>query len=120
MERETAYFINNLTKKVILLYGRNLKRIIKKLGGKLIIENYDYLTEGSIKKVNDSFIIRVPKNDDWIIAIQIGHLLLHMGFKTNPEIWNKQKNEYRLFKTSEQTAQAVCFARCILGEDYGI
>lgn len=103
MNDELRMLINNLTQDIIDLYDiqipiQNIDDVVEKLGGR-IEENFniDNMSDGSIRKQNDSFIIFVSpfqslERRKFTIAHELGHLFLHMGYKINSDLWNSQEN----------------------------
>lgn len=78
------------------------------MGGTIVFENLKYDHNHIIKTGNESFVIKInsryiqkdEKNKDkhikWMIANELGHLFLYMGYKTNNELWKsiQIKKEY--------------------------
>lgn len=103
MNNELRMLINNLTQDIIDLYNiqipiQNINDIVMALGGHVEKSiDIDNMSDGSIRKQDNGFIIYVspfqsPERNKSAIANELGHLFLHMGYKINPELWNKQKN----------------------------
>lgn len=51
--------------------------------------------DGSIRKQDDGFIIYISpfqstERRKFTIAHELGHLFLHMGYRINSDLWNKQ------------------------------
>ena len=100
--------------------GSFLARIIvRSLGGTLYIASNDILESG-IMRHKDNFQICVSphvgqKNTDYLIAYELGHLFLHMGYKTSPDLWRNQKNNSFYIKDNvEKTYEAAQFAFAML------
>ena len=127
MTSETKEFINDLTQIVISSYNitipiTKMDDVVKQMRG-TVIENddFDSDSDGSIKKTsNNTFEIKISKNQtnerrNFTIAHELGHLFLHMGYRTNDELWEKQDNcVYNRFGKSEQEFQANEFAASLL------
>ena len=110
MDASTRYYINELAQRIIKAYQiqipiDNLEEVVQRMGG-IIVEQADLDPQynGSIKKDGDSsFRIAISNQQsayrkNFTIAHELGHLFLHMGFKTNPALWEKQETaEYRRF-----------------------
>lgn len=126
MNNELRMLINNLTQDIIDLYNiqipiQNINDVVTALGG--CVEeriNIDNMSDGSIRKQDDGFIIYVSpfqssERKKITIAHELGHLFLHMGYKINSELWNKQKNEtYYRSGDSLMEYQANEFAAALL------
>ena len=86
----------------------NIEKLVEKMGGTIVFENLKYDHNHIIKTGNESFVIKInsryiqkdEKNKDkhikWMIANELGHLFLYMGYKTNNELWKsiQIKKEY--------------------------
>lgn len=86
----------------------NIEKLVEKIGGTVVFENLKYDHNHIIKTGNESFIIKInnfyfPKDRKIsdkalkrIIANELGHLFLYMGYKTNNELWKSIpiKKEY--------------------------
>lgn len=95
--------INNVTQDIIDIYHlqipiHNINDVVIALGGR-VEESVDdnMLSDSGIKKYDNGFIIYVspfqsPVRRKYSIAHELGHLFLHMGYKINSELWNKQEN----------------------------
>lgn len=126
MKEETKRFIEKLTNTIKLEYNitspiKDIDSIVESLGGKVKTEKFDRTFEGSIKRVGlDNFEIRVSPEDsefsrNVFIAKDLGHLFLHMGFRTDNELWEKQSlSEYRFFDNCDAFLQADLFANNFL------
>lgn len=103
MNNEIKMLINNLTQDIIDLYNiqipiENINDVVTILGGS-VEESRDVISilSSGIKKQDNRFVIYVSpfqssKRKNFTIARELGHLFLHMGYKINPELWDKQKN----------------------------
>lgn len=126
MNNEIKTLINNLTQDIIDFYNiqtpiYNIEDVIKVLGG-YIEKNptIDYTFNSCIKKQDNTFIIYISsfqtiERKKFIIAHELGHLFLHMGYKISPNLWNKQKDR-TCFKTNNllMDFQANEFAAALL------
>lgn len=126
MNNELRMLINNLTQDIIELYNiqipiQNINDVVEVLGGSVEESiDIDSMSDGSIRKQNDGFIIYVSpfqsvERKKFTIAHELGHLFLHMGYKVNSELWNKQKNAtYYRSGDSLMEYQANEFAAALL------
>ncbi len=126
MSTELSRLINSLTQDIITLYNieipiQDITDVVTVLGGS-VVESPDIanMSDGSIRKQNNGFIIYVSpyqsaERKKFTIAHELGHLFLHMGYKINSELWNKQKNEtYYRSGDSLMEYQANEFAAALL------
>ena len=116
----TRTLISRLVQDISHLYpAKNVKDLIRSLGGTLCIASNDTLESG-IMRHKDNFQIYVSphldqKNADYLIAYELGHLFLHMGYKTCPDLWRKQKNRsFYIESNVEKTYEAAQFAFAML------
>lgn len=127
MDFATRNYISDLAQQVINAYGiaipiTDIDRVVKDIGGTIEEKNnFDDLCDGTIIKDGEkSFRIAISpyQNDQrrsFTIAHELGHLFLHMGFRTNADLWQAQKRTvYRRFGSSEQEYQANEFAASLL------
>ncbi len=127
MDRETRYYINDLAQQVINAYNitvpiTDINAIVRQMGGTIEEQiNFDDLCDGTIMKTGDSAfsIMTSPfqssQRKTFTIAHELGHLFLHMGFRTNPALWERQdQTVYRRFGRSTQEYQANEFAASLL------
>lgn len=115
MNNWTLREIEDLTENILYEYDVtipivNIEELVEKLGGKVVYDNLNF-DFSCIEKMDDnSFLIKINTNDDYfkkyyeeknyikrIIANELGHLFLYMGYQTNNEIWQSflMKKEYR-------------------------
>lgn len=126
MNDELRMLINNLTQDIIELYDiqvpiQNINDVVEKLGGRIEESfNIDNMSDGSIRKQDDGFVIFVSpfqsrERKKFTIAHELGHLFLHMGYRINLELWNRQENAtyYRAGDSLEEY-QANEFAAAFL------
>lgn len=103
MNNELRMLINNLTQDIIDFYNiqipiQNINDVVTALGGYVEDSiNIDYTSNESIRKQDDGFVVYVPpfqsaERRKFAVAHELGHLFLHMGYKTNSDLWNNQKN----------------------------
>lgn len=126
MDMLTREYINELAELIIEIYDirvpiKNIDEIVKKLGG-CVDNEKESLYDGTIEKVDqDSFCIKVSpyqseRRKNFTVAHELGHLFLHMGYKTNPQIWESHESgkKYQRSGTTEQEYQANEFAASLL------
>lgn len=116
----TKTLITKLVQDIFHLYpAKNVKDLVRSLGGTLYIASNDILESG-IMRHKDNFQICVSphvgqKNTDYLIAYELGHLFLHMGYKTSPDLWRNQKNNsFYIEDNVEKTYEAAQFAFAML------
>ena len=127
MTISTRDYINQLAEKIIEIYQisvpiTDIETVVTKMGGTIEEKlDFDDFCDGTIRKDgNYSFSIVVSKNQtkqrkNFTVAHELGHLFLHMGFRTRTDLWQKQESTvYRRFGTSEQEYQANEFAAALL------
>ena len=127
MDSSTRIYINNLAQQVIKVYNitipiTNIDALIHKIGGTIVeMSNFDDLCDGTIiKDGENSFRIAISPYQSqqrrlFTIAHELGHLFLHMGYRTNPSLWEIQNQKvFRRFGSSEQEYQANEFAAALL------
>lgn len=127
MDFSTRSYINNLAERVIDVYNiaipiTNIDDVVHTIGGTIVEKNsFDDLCDGTIiKEGENSFRIAISpyQNDQrraFTIAHELGHLFLHMGYRTNPSLWKVQDQKvFRRFGSSEQEYQANEFAAALL------
>lgn len=124
---EKAIFIDNLAEKIINAYNIqipiiDMKEVIKSIGGRIMYKNNYYeLINGNIIKTHDrKFDILLPilnknSNNNFTIAYNLGHIFLHMGYRTDFLLWNKIiiDKQYK-FISSKQEKQSEYFALSLL------
>lgn len=126
MNNELRMLINCLTQDIIDFYNiqipiENINDVVTTLGGS-VEESIDInnMPDGSIRKQDNGFIIYISpfqssERKKFAIAHELGHLFLHMGYRINSEIWNKQKNAtYYRCGDSLMEYQANEFASALL------
>lgn len=127
MDISTRSYINNLAQQVIKVYNitipiTNIDDVVRAIGGTIIEKNnFDDLCDGTIiKDGENSFRIAISPHQSaqrrvFTIAHELGHLFLHMGYRTNPDLWEVQDQRvFRRFGSSEQEYQANEFAAALL------
>ena len=117
------FLINSLAEDVLSAYNisvpiGNIDEIVEKLGG--TIQKEAFFSDGAVEKEGNGFKIIVSpfqdeKRERFTIAHELGHLFLHMGYRTNNELWEKQENNiYHRIGNSEKEYQANEFAAAFL------
>lgn len=126
MNNELRMLINNLTQDIIDLYNiripiENINNVVMILGGSVEESiDIDNMSDGSVRKQDNGFIIYVSpfqssERKKFTIAHELGHLFLHMGYRINSDLWNKQKNAtYYRSGDSLMEYQANEFAAALL------
>lgn len=100
----------------------DIDRVVETIGGRVVEDSsLDGFSDGRIRKTGEnSFEITVSpfqskERRNFTIAHELGHLFLHMGFKTNLEQWRAQNNvTYYRNGNSELEYQANEFAAAFL------
>lgn len=133
MDKETKRYINDLAEKVIEVYAINvpidsMEDIVRNMRGRIEERNsLELLYDGTIRKLDDDkydFEIAISESQsserkNFTIAHELGHLFLHMGYRTNNRVWEKQDDRvYMRFGSSEQEYQANEFAAALLMPEY--
>ena len=122
MDNSTRRMINSLAEDVLSAYNisvpiGNIDEIVEKLGG--TIQKEAFFSDGAVEKEGNGFKIIVSpfqdeKRERFTIAHELGHLFLHMGYRTNNELWEKQENNiYHRIGNSEKEYQANEFAAAL-------
>ncbi len=77
----------------------NIDTIVQQMGGTIVEDSsMDGFSDGKIRKTGaNSFEITVSpfqsyERRNFTVAHELGHLFLHMGFKTNQKLWDSQNN----------------------------
>lgn len=97
IEELSEYVLDKYDVKIPII---DIEELVEKIGGKVVYDNLEF-DSSCIEKINDkSFLIKINTNDDWfmkhyedknyiqrIIAYELGHLFLYMGYQTNNELW---------------------------------
>ncbi len=128
MDTETRKYISAIAQRIVDVYDIsipvNIDTVVHKLGGKIKVYSInESLYSETLRKTGDAeFTISIspsqcqnPKRRTFAIAQKLGHLFLHMGFNTDPDLWNQQncvvhQDSY----TIEQIYQANEFAESLL------
>ena len=114
MDNSTRRMINSLAEDVLSAENisvpiGNIDEIVEKLGG--TIQKEAFFSDGAVEKEGNGFKIIVSpfqdeKRERFTIAHELGHLFLHMGYRTNNELWEKQENNiYHRIGNSEKEIQ---------------
>ena len=101
----------------------DISKIVELIGG-VVKDDFELseLSDGYIKKTSSaSFEICVSskcslERRNFTVAHEIGHLFLHMGYRTNPELWNSISDDlvYNCSDQSDEEYQANEFAAAFL------
>lgn len=99
----------------------NIDNIVSRIGGYVVIDDtLSGYSDGSIQKDGDSFkIVISPYQSEtrrnFTIAHELGHLFLHMGYKIDNELWEKQdERTYYRNGSSIEEYEANEFAAALL------
>lgn len=123
MDISTRRMINSLAEDILNVYDisvpiQNIGDIVEILGG--TIQKETSFSDGAVEKEGDGFRIIVSpyqdeKRERFTIAHELGHLFLHMGYKTSQKLWEEQENglNYRI-ENIEKEYQANEFASAFL------
>ncbi|MDO5540722.1 MAG: ImmA/IrrE family metallo-endopeptidase [Eubacteriales bacterium] len=123
MDNSTKRMINSLAEDILNIYNipvpiQDIGEIVEKLGG--TIQREVSFSDGTVEKNGEGFrIILSPFQDEkrerFTIAHELGHLFLHMGYRTNEKLWERQSNNiYHRIGNSEKEYQANEFAAAFL------
>ncbi len=127
MENLVRECIKFITQEIIDEYGidipvTDIDDIVARMGGTVEEKaGLNGMRDGTIIRVGaEGFRIAAasdqsPHRRTFAVAHELGHLFLHMGFRTNVELWNRQStSEYMRFGYSDQEYQANEFAAALL------
>lgn len=126
MEPKTKLYIDKVAEAVIQEYGlkrpfEDLDQRVQLMGGRIIEEKgFDELIDPSLRKVDEfHFEVIVPEqlsgpNRTKLVLLELGHLFLHMGFRTSCDCWASQDAKLRRFPMANQFNQAHAFALAIM------
>lgn len=119
--------INELAYDVLKVYKINtpivdIKEVVSKIGGRLVQdEELSFLTDGTVKKENNTFVITIPTSQsnkprcNFTVAHELGHLFLHMGYQIDDELWEKSDDiVFNRCGNSEKEIEANEFAAAFL------
>lgn len=122
--------INELAKDILTVYEINtpiydIESVVKKIGGRICESTHlSFLTDGTVKKENDSFSITIPASQansarrNFTVAHELGHLFLHMGYQINEELWRKSDNlVFNRHGNSERELEANEFAAFLMPKE---
>jgi len=123
MNNSMREMINSLAEDILIEYDietpiQDIDSIVESLGG--TIQTELFFSDGAVMKDGNGFkIIVSPFQDErrrrFTIAHELGHLFLHMGYMTNPKLWEEQRdNVYHRIGSSEKEYQANEFAAAFL------
>jgi hypothetical protein len=127
MMQETKDYINEIAERIInycdvKLPVENINDIVKNLGGTVVESDVhdDVCDWVAMKTGENSFTINVAKHQDAYrktksIASALGHVIMHMGFMTNPQKWRfHTTNMTHRFVGFLQNEQAIAFTMALL------
>lgn len=123
MSDKIQQLINDITADIIDIYDihipiHDMNDVVTTLGG--YIEENKNICDSAIRKQNDGFVIYMPSSynverKQFVIAQELGHLFLHMGYKISQKLWDEQKNMvYYESKSPLEEYQANDFAEALL------
>ena len=104
----------------------NIEKLVKKIRGTVVFENLKWDHNHIIKTGNESFIIKInnfyfPKggkiSDETlkrIIADELGHLFLYMGYKVNDKLWKTMPIAENHVLDYNQNVDAQVFGNSLL------
>lgn len=129
IDTNTRNLIDEIANSVRKMYSvpmpiSDISKIVELIGGVVKYDDAELseLSDGYIKKTSaGSFEICVSskcslERRNFTVAHEIGHLFLHMGYRTNPELWKSVSNDlvYNRFGHSDEEYQANEFAAAFL------
>lgn len=127
LSNEIIQLIDQMTSTIRKLYNidipiSNIDQVVKQIGGNVVEDfSIDGFSDGRIRKTGpDTFEIAISpfqteERRNFTIAHELGHLFLHMGFRTNADRWEKQDNiNYYRNGNSDQEYQCNEFAAAFL------
>lgn len=109
MNKFEKTIVNTMTEDILKIFHisvpiEDINAVVKQLGGTVVQGS-----SSSVQRNGDGFkiIVRPFKDENqrkFAIANELGHLFLHMGYKIDDRIWNKQKDktDYRVNHVSEE------------------
>lgn len=133
LSNEIIQLIDQMTITIRKLYNidipiSNINQVVNKIGGTVVEDiSIDGFSDGRIRKTGaNTFEIAISpfqteERKNFTIAHELGHLFLHMGFRTNTNHWENQDNiNYYRNGNSNQEYQCNEFAAAFLmpREDY--
>lgn len=99
MDTETRKYISAIAQRIVDMYDISIPvdidTVVQKLGGRIEICSVDELLyDETLRKTGDTeFTIAIslfqcqnPKRRTFAVAQKLGHLFLHMGFITDPDL----------------------------------
>ena len=123
MNNLTRRMINSLAEDILDIYEipvpiQDMGEIVERLGG--TIQREASFSDGTVERNGDGFkiilsLFQDEKRERFTIAHELGHLFLHMGYKINEKLWERQDNNiYHRTGNSEREYQANEFAAAFL------
>ena len=104
----------------------NIEKLVERIGGNIVYENLKYDHNHIIKTGNESFIIKInnfyfPKDGKisdkvlkGIIANELGHLFLYVGYKVNDKLWKTMPIAENHVLDYNQNVDAQVFGNSLL------
>lgn len=126
LSQNVKLMINELANDVIRMFQievpiKDIDHAVELLGGRVEENREEYCQYGdTLLKHRDSFLIRISpyyqtERRNLVVAYELGHLFLHMGYKTNASLWAKQKEgKFVESMEAEQFRRANFFAYAFL------
>lgn len=123
IEELSEYILDKYDVKVPIT---NIEKLVEKMGGTIIYENLKYDHNYIIKTGNESFIIKInnfyfPKDGKIsdkilkrIIANELGHLFLYMGYEVNDKLWKTIAIDENHVLDYDQNVDAQVFGNSLL------
>ena len=123
IENQQNRLLKELVKNIIKEYNikkpiKDISNVIKRIGGE-VIKTPNLLKVFSVKNDDDSkalFTINISddydiKIEQFIVAYQLGHIILDMGYLIDPEEWNRQPVNASLDIMEYQEERLIQFAQ---------
>lgn len=131
MRHDEIIKIEELSEHILYKYDvkipiTNIEKLVEKIGGTIIYKNLKYDHNHIIKTGNESFIIKInnfyfPKDGKIsdkmlkrIIANELGHLFLYMGYKVNDKLWKTMPIAENHVLDYNQNVDAQVFGNSLL------
>ena len=123
IEKLSEYILNKCNVKIPIT---NIEKLVERIGGKIVYENLKYDHNYIIKTGNESFIIKInnfyfPKDGKIsdkvlkrIIANELGHLFLYVGYKVNDKLWKTMPIAENHVLDYNQNVDAQVFGNSLL------
>lgn len=123
IEELSEYILDKYDVKVPIT---NIEKLVEKMGGTVVYENLGREHNHIIKTGNESFLIKIDncyiqkdnKNNDKIlkkmIADELGHLFLYMGYQVNDKLWKAIPIDEKHFTDYNQNVDDCVFGSSLL------